>query len=141
MPTLWRRSGDNSGRRLQADAGLRLLRLRLENRLLRGLAADGAWRPENLESTGKGVQGMTQKVTCNECGEAFVVGRQDIETIKDGEIEVQYFRCPDCRRPYLVITTDKAMRQLIEKRHILSQTIRHCLCKEIPPQVVPGLHG
>ena len=81
---------------------------------------------------------MTQKVTCNECGEAFVVGRQDIETIKDGEIEVQYFRCPDCRRPYLVITTDKAMRQLIEKRHILTQTIRLAYAKKFRPQVVQG---
>ena len=81
---------------------------------------------------------MTQKVTCNECGEAFVVGRQDIETIKDGEIEVQYFRCPDCRRPYMVITTDKAMRQLIEKRHILAQTIRLAYAKKFRPQVVQG---
>lgn len=81
---------------------------------------------------------MTQKVTCNECGEAFVVGRQDIETIKDGEIEVQYFRCPDCHRPYLVLTTDKAMRQLIEKRHILSQTIRLAYAKKFRPQVVQG---
>ena len=81
---------------------------------------------------------MTQKVTCNECGENFVVGRQDIETIKDGEIEVQYFRCPDCRRPYLVITTDKAMRQLIEKRHILAQTIRLAYAKKFRPQVVQG---
>lgn len=59
---------------------------------------------------------MTNNVTCDKCGHNFAVNQANIEKIRRGEIEVQYFHCPACLAKYHVCTINPKMCRFIEKR-------------------------
>lgn len=45
-------------------------------------------------------------------------------SIKDGDIEVQYFSCPSCGAKYLFFASDSKMRDLVRQRKALQLKIR-----------------
>lgn len=67
---------------------------------------------------------MNQAVTCNNCREMFVVENNNISTMMDGNLEVQYFSCPKCGKKYLVLATDGEMRELIARYKKIAMRLR-----------------
>ena len=63
-------------------------------------------------------------ITCNGCGRDFPLDPYYVDTLRDGDLEVRYFTCPACRTRYHILTTDTAMRQLIQKREALASAIK-----------------
>ena len=63
------------------------------------------------------------EVTCNKCGEAFVVSPDRCHTINKDELTVEYFECPFCLTRYHYFTSNAEMRELIAKRRALVQKI------------------
>lgn len=68
-------------------------------------------------------------VTCNGCGRDFPLDPYYVDTLRDGDLEVQYFTCPACRTRYHILTTDTAMRQLIQKHKALASAIKAAKAK------------
>ena len=52
------------------------------------------------------------------------------ETVRDGEIEHTFFRCPACGEVYPVCATDQALRESIEEYSQMRQLIRTKPVKE-----------
>lgn len=67
---------------------------------------------------------MNRQIMCDKCGNDFTVGEPLRGAIEDGDFRVEYFSCPDCGVKYQIITTDTAMRNLIEKRKAVQRKIR-----------------
>lgn len=67
---------------------------------------------------------MNRQVMCDRCGNDFTVVESLCSTIEDGDLQVQYFSCPDCGARYQILTTDAAMRDLIDKRQAVQRKIR-----------------
>lgn len=67
---------------------------------------------------------MAIESRCNECGEIFNVGQEDVQLLVSYPYEVQYIICPHCGSKYHVLTTDVGMRELIAKRVAIQQKIR-----------------
>ena len=65
-----------------------------------------------------------QRIICNKCGAEFSVGRSDILTLADGEIEV--------------LTTDAEFRDLIERRKKVTEQIRMAHTKKFREKVIRG---
>ena len=65
-----------------------------------------------------------QRIICNKCGAEFSVGRSDILTLADGEIEV--------------LTTDAEFRDLIERRKKVTEQIRMAHKKKFREKVIRG---
>lgn len=62
---------------------------------------------------------MTQ---CNKCKGTFYI---DLET-RLAELEgmtVQYFRCPHCGEPYIILAADEEMKKLIDENKNLRQSM------------------
>lgn len=55
-------------------------------------------------------------MSCDECGEEFVLKPRDIHTreYKDG-IHINYFGCPFCGQKYVCSVTDPELRRLIKQ--------------------------
>lgn len=62
------------------------------------------------------------EIRCDRCGAA--VAAIQPETVRDGEIEYTFFRCPGCGEAYPVCATDAALRKSIAKYSRMRQTIR-----------------
>ena len=65
---------------------------------------------------------------CNRCGQSFQAG--NIYCVEEGELAVQAFDCPLCGQAYQVLTTDRKMRELIERRKAVRQAIRVARAKK-----------
>lgn len=63
-------------------------------------------------------------VDCNECGAQFVIDDSRIASIKEGDLEVQYFSCPSCRAKYLFFATDSKMRELVRQRKAVQAKLK-----------------
>jgi hypothetical protein len=68
-------------------------------------------------------------VTCDECKTDFVT---DVKTYVDGDLEITYFRCPECLRSYLVSVTDSSVRNNIEEHRRLSDMLTNERKKKKP---------
>lgn len=65
---------------------------------------------------------MNNSVTCDRCGHDFEI-TDNFGEIRRGDITVQYFYCPECKAKYHVLTTNPAMRKLIERRIAIQNKI------------------
>lgn len=63
-------------------------------------------------------------VECNECKEQFVMDDSRLASIKEGDLEVQYFSCPSCGARYLFFASDSKMRELVRQRKAVQLKIR-----------------
>ena len=68
------------------------------------------------------------EIRCDRCGAA--VAAIQPETVRDGEIEYTFFRCPDCGEAYPICATDAALRKSIAEYSRMRQTIRTKPVKE-----------
>lgn len=64
------------------------------------------------------------RIICNVCGGQFSPKDIKIEQVEEQDLEVQFYRCLRCKSPYLVLASDSAMRQLIERRRAIQAKIR-----------------
>lgn len=67
---------------------------------------------------------------CNKCGERFVLDDTHLGVIKEGDLEVRFFRCPACGWRYNILTTDSKMRDLIDRRNAVQSKIRLAKAKK-----------
>lgn len=58
----------------------------------------------------------TETVLCDGCGGTISVRSIQVQTIKDGEIEVQFFYCPHCGKTFHILTTDNDLRATMKQR-------------------------
>lgn len=65
---------------------------------------------------------MSKYITCDKCGRDFEI-TDNFGEIRRGDIVVQYFYCTECRAKYHVMTTNPAMRKLIERRIAIQNKI------------------
>lgn len=64
------------------------------------------------------------KATCNNCLETFDIEKDGIlYGVFDG-LDIQYFRCPSCGYPFVILAEDKEMKQLIAERSEVQKKIR-----------------
>lgn len=62
-------------------------------------------------------------IQCNKCGNWFALDRHYFDTVQEGDFVVQFFSCPACGMRFQVFTSDKEMRELVERRKIVQQKI------------------
>ena len=67
---------------------------------------------------------------CNNCGKGFPISKEDVQSLIDGDYEVQYFRCPHCGKAYQVLTVDAQMRELISQRVKIQRMIQLAMPKK-----------
>lgn len=72
------------------------------------------------------------KCVCDKCGHEFVITQNNCSEIRKGDIIVQYFYCTECKAKYHVLTTNPAMRKLIEQRTAIQNKIAEG-CKGVLP--------
>ena len=63
-------------------------------------------------------------IDCNKCGQQFTVDDSRLGSLRDGDLEVQYFSCPACGAKYHILTTNSTMRDLIERRKAVQLKIK-----------------
>ena len=63
-------------------------------------------------------------IDCNKCGQQFTVDDSRMGSLRDGDLEVQYFSCPACGAKYHILTTNSTMRSLIERRKAVQLKIK-----------------
>lgn len=68
-------------------------------------------------------------VECDECGAQFVIDDSRIASIKEGDLEVQYFSCSSCGAKYLFFATDSKMRELVQQRKAVQAKIKAARAK------------
>lgn len=75
-------------------------------------------------------------IDCDVCGTQFVMDDSRIASIKEGELEVQYFSCPACGARYHVFTSNPEMRRLIEQRKQAQLKIRAAFAKKFRKKTI-----
>ena len=65
---------------------------------------------------------MSKYVTYDKCGHYFEI-TDNFGEIRKGDIAVQYFQCTECKAKYHVLTSDSAIRKLIERRIAIQNKI------------------
>lgn len=73
---------------------------------------------------------MNETITCNKCGQEFMLDRHRFGSIHEGDFVVQYFACPACGERYHVFTSDKEMRELVGQRKAVQAQIRMGFAKK-----------
>ena len=68
------------------------------------------------------------EIICDKCG--AVMENPIQRSIRTGDIEHTYFICKTCGEPYLISTTDSALRRNIEKYRKMAQRLRKGKCTE-----------
>lgn len=68
-------------------------------------------------------------VDCNKCGAQFAIDDSRIASIKEGDLEVQYFSCPSCGAKYPFFVTDSKMRELVRQRKDVQTKIKAARAK------------
>lgn len=69
-------------------------------------------------------------ITCNKCDALFLPSDCKQEQVEDGDLIVSFFRCPYCKKPYLILAADAEMRNLIERRKAIRQKIKMARAKK-----------
>lgn len=64
------------------------------------------------------------RIVCNKCGCQFAPNDIKIEELEDQDLAVQFYRCPGCKSPYLILASDHEMRQLTARRRAIQIKIR-----------------
>ena len=67
---------------------------------------------------------LDKPVDCNKCGQQFTMDDSRLGSMRDGDLEVQYFSCPACGTKYHILTTDSKMRDLIKRREAVQLKIK-----------------
>ncbi len=75
-------------------------------------------------------------VDCNKCGYSFVPEDACCGTIEEGDLLVQYFCCPNCRKKYHAFTSDPRMRELIEQRKAVHMKIKAAFAKKFREKTI-----
>lgn len=73
---------------------------------------------------------MGALTTCERCNSSFFPSDCKVEQVKDGYLTVSFFRCPYCKKPYLILTTNPDMRALIDKRKMISEKLKAARAKK-----------
>lgn len=81
---------------------------------------------------------MNHNLICDSCKTEFNVDDEKLLKVTEGDIEVQYFECPECKRKYIVITTNEKMRDLVQKRSLLTAQIRLARAKRFRTSTING---
>ena len=68
-------------------------------------------------------------IDCNQCGQQFTMDDSRLGSLRDGDLEVQYFSCPACGAKYHILTTNSTMRNLIERRKAVQLKIKTARAK------------
>ena len=76
-----------------------------------------------------------KSVVCNRCGQRFALTVSCSGTVRDGDLEVQYFSCPACGAKYHILTTDSTMRELIERRKAVLLKLKAARAKRFRERV------
>lgn len=74
-------------------------------------------------------------IVCDKCGKEFQIKESDLKVKKfENEIEIQYFKCPECGEKYIYLVTDKKLRNLIDyyknRKGDINQAVRNNLKNE-----------
>lgn len=67
---------------------------------------------------------MSALITCSRCNSSFLPRDCRSEQVTDGELAVSFYRCPYCKKPYLILATNSEMRVLIEKRTMIRAKLK-----------------
>ena len=67
---------------------------------------------------------MSALITCTRCNSSFLPSDCRTEQVTDGDLAVSFFRCPYCKKPYLILATNPEMRVLIEKRTMIREKLK-----------------
>lgn len=74
---------------------------------------------------------MFQKlIDCDVCGYGITANDIHVRMLRSGDLEVQYFSCPVCHTKYQILTTDRKMRKLIERRKAVQMQIKAARAKK-----------
>lgn len=75
-------------------------------------------------------------IDCNKCGYSFDLEDARCGTIEKGDLLVQYFCCPNCRKKYHAFTSDARMRALVEQRKAVQLKIRAAFTKKFRKKTI-----
>ena len=64
------------------------------------------------------------RVTCNNCLDEFELENDAVLRKALGGLDIQYFVCPSCDRPYVILAADEQMKKLIADRGAIQRKIR-----------------
>lgn len=79
------------------------------------------------------------KATCNNCLETFDIEKDStLCGVFDG-LDIQYFRCPSCGYPFVILAEDTEMKQLIAERSEVQKKIRMARAGKFREQTVRNL--
>lgn len=53
-------------------------------------------------------------IKCDKCSHEFELKASKIKTRIQGDLHVQYFRCPECNEVYVALVTDSKLRKMIK---------------------------
>ena len=67
---------------------------------------------------------MYKTISCNKCGQEFTLDEHRFSSIWEGDFIVQYFSCPACGERYHIFTSDKEMRELVDRGKAVQMQIR-----------------
>lgn len=77
------------------------------------------------------------EVICDSCGKQIDMNDSSaLGSFKQGDIVVQYLRCPHCGKKYHMLTTNTELRQLIDKRKALEMSIKMAHVKRMREKVI-----
>ena len=66
---------------------------------------------------------LTTVITCEKCGSSFYRADCQMEQVEEKDLTVTFFRCPDCKKPYLVLASNAEMRELIDRRKAIREKL------------------
>lgn len=81
---------------------------------------------------------MIFNTICDSCKAEFAVDYTDLLKVTKDDIEVQYFECPLCNKKYMVIVIDGEMRELINRRQLLTSQIALARRKHFRKSTIDG---
>lgn len=62
-------------------------------------------------------------IICDKCGRTFALDISCFGTVQKDDLIVQYFSCPNCGTKYQYLTSDKKMRELMERRKAIQKQV------------------
>jgi len=61
---------------------------------------------------------------CNNCLDGFQIEKDDIRHETHEGLEIQYFRCPSCGYPYVILAEDEKLKDLEAARKVIGKKAR-----------------
>ena len=81
---------------------------------------------------------MNRLVECDGCKQPIYFYPGMIQQIEDGDIQVDYFSCPYCRKKYLAFVSDSEMRELVAERQRVQTQIKMAHQKRFKEKTIRG---